>query len=171
MFSVVILPAPGLLEGATQEGVARTVAALVGAVVDEVVADAFVIGRPGLDLGAIEQASGCRAVLESRPDVAVRRALGLARRDAVLVLAPGYAPGEQFAHEAHARLHGERDRAWSIRAAPDSWLARIMPFRETVGLIASRRAVLDLEGAAMQSVPAMARALSAKPMRSEAVRL
>ncbi len=175
MLSVVITiegdPA-SLDKTAVLRAVTKSLAALVGAVVEDVVADAFVIARPGFDFRAVEDGTGCGAVLDADPGAALRAALARARRPYILLLRAGYAPGPGFAEEVGSLLvAGSLASALALRGPPMCVLDRLAPGRRTAGLVASRRSLEALPARSLQTLQATAQVLSARPLRAGAVRL
>lgn len=179
-----MLSALVLLEGdpaspdpnAPLRAVTKSLGALVGAVVDEVIADAFVVGRPGPDLRAVQDGTGCDVVLDIAPGEALRRALERARRPHILLLRAGHAPGPDFAGEVASFLaEGAKERALLLRAPAATLGERLTPgfaaWRRAAGLVASRTSLQALPASSLDALRAIARALPVQVARAGAVRL
>lgn len=134
-------PADGRLG---RDAVARSLASLVEACVQGLVADAVLAGPPERGLASIADDAGCALVETARAADALRQALALARHQAIFLLTAGYAVERGFVDEIHDVLaYGPRDRALTLRAAPNSLLTRLAPrLARPVGLIAPKAALL-----------------------------
>lgn len=125
------------------DAVARSLASLIEACVEGLVADAVLAGAPARGLDRIADDAGCALVETPRPEEAVAEALALARHDRILLLRAGYAIERGFVDEAHDIFaYQDRDRPLILRAAPVTLLTRLAPnLAAPVGIIARKSAL------------------------------
>lgn len=132
-----------------RDAIARSLASLVEACVQGLVADAVLAGAPGRGLETVADEAGCALVETPGADEGLARALEIARRDEILLLLAGNAVEKGFIEEVDDALaYGERNGALVLRAAPSSFLTRLAPhWAEPVGLIAPKKALREAGGA------------------------
>lgn len=157
------------LHARTQEAVVRTLAALVGAAVADVVRDACVVGPQGERLDKIADHAGCRLVEHDDPRAALAAALGGARSERVLILDAGYAPAFGFNDEMADWLARAEPRAGALRSEAGSLPQRLFPTLAPVaGLVAVKSEFLK---SAAHTPSTLARGLGAQTLRTRALRL
>jgi hypothetical protein len=146
MLSALVTAFPQKSGDPSPEAVVRTLGALVPAAVAGLIGDVALIGPDGfVDLGAIADHAGCELLVGERESAVLRQALAARRREAVLVMLPGYAPGPGFLEEL-ADMFGpsEREfRAAILRERPDGLLGFIGR-RRIAGILARKDALLRL---------------------------
>jgi len=125
---------------------ARTLACLVTANVEGLIADVRIAGPSGQDLTLLARHAGCDlSEADNEPDW-LRLALEAARGPDVFLLRCGRAPEAGFIEEAGDFLahHGKGTaRAACVRAVPESFFERLFPSLAPVaGLIATRDRML-----------------------------
>jgi hypothetical protein len=149
MLTAVLLAYDAPARPLRRDAVARSLASLVEACVQGLVADAVLAGRPDSGLEKVADEAGCALVEAQRAEEGLSRALALARYDDVLVLLAGHAVERGFIDEVNdAFAYGDRSRALVLRAAPDSLVTRLAPRLATpVGLIASKSALFEARSA------------------------
>jgi hypothetical protein len=126
------------------EVLARTLASLVTAKVEGLLADVRIAGPAGKGLSLVANHAGC-ALVEAENEVDwIHLALQAARGPDVFLLRCGRAPEAGFIEEATDFLAANtKDRAAWLRAAPESFFERIFPSLAAIaGLIASRDSML-----------------------------
>lgn len=149
MLTAILLACDGHAPPLRGDAVARSLASLVDACVQGLVADAVLVGPPERGLDRVADEAGCALVETTHVEAGMAQALRLARRDWVLALRAGYAVERGFVDEVNdAFAYGPADRALVLRAAPTSLLTRLSPrLAEPVGIIA-RKSELRAAGAA-----------------------
>jgi hypothetical protein len=130
------------------EALVRTLASLVRANVEGLLADVLIAGPEGRGLAIIADHAGCNLIeAESEPEW-LRRAVEAARGPDLLLLRSGHAPEPGFIEEAGDLLAG-RGRAAARRAVrlhrvPENLVERLFPrLAPLAGLIAPRDVCLD----------------------------
>lgn len=151
------------------DAVARSLASLVEACVQGLVADAVLVGAPGRGLERVADEAGCALVETRTAHEGLAQALDLARQEEALLLLAGHAVQRGFVDEVNdAFAYGEKDRALALRAAPTSFLTRLVPaFAEPVGLIARKSA---LRGVGSADLKTLAKRLRCADLKSSARR-
>lgn len=151
------------------DAVARSLASLVDACVQGLVADAVLVGPPERGLDRVADEAGCALVETSNIEAGMAQALQLARRDWILALRAGNAVERGFVDEVNdAFAYGAADGALVLRAAPSSLLTRLSPrLAEPVGLIAQKTA---LRAAATADFRRLAKALRCAELSGSARR-
>ena len=101
MLSAIVLAPSGSdpAAGRAQEATVRSLAALVGAAIADIVRDACIVGPPDARLVSVADHAGCALVEDADPARGLAAALKGARSDHVFVLAAGYAPMSGFNDE------------------------------------------------------------------------
>lgn len=152
------------------DAVARSLASLVEACVQGLVADAALVGAPARGLARIADDAGCGVVESARAADGLAQALAMARQDDILLLLAGYAVERGFVEEVEDLFaYGDRGRARILRLAPHSLLTRLAPqLAAPVGLIAPKRAIAEA-GAA--DLPRLARKLRGADLTTRARRV
>ncbi|MCB1543316.1 MAG: transposase [Methylobacteriaceae bacterium] len=171
MLSAIILAPPDAdpMAGRAQDAIIRSLAALVGAAVADVVRDACIAGAPDAQLAAIADHAGCALVEDADARTRVEKALHVARGDRVFLLAAGYAPMSGFIDEMSDWSLSASPPAVVLRAEPDSLARRIFPaLAPSVGVIALKRDVLAVAG---DNPAALARKLGARTLHTRARRV
>jgi len=171
MLSAIILAPCGAdpMAGRTQEAVVRSLAALVGAAVADVVRDACIVGPPGARLDAVADHAGCALVEDGDFGQGLAQAARAARSERVLVMAAGYAPMSGFIDEMSDWSLAAEPPAMALRAEPDSLARRIFPtLAPCVGVVAARRDILEAAG---DSAAVLARRLRARTLTTRARRV
>lgn len=132
-----------------RDAVTRSLASLVDACVQGLVADAVLVGAPGGGLERIADEAGCTLIETTNREEGLKEALDVARQEAALLLLAGNAIERGFIDEVDdAFAYSEGERAFVLRAAPTSLVTRLAPrFAEPVGLIA-RKSALRAAGSA-----------------------
>ncbi|MBI1869327.1 MAG: transposase [Methylocystis sp.] len=168
MLSAVVLAFDPPVVGPLRVAVARSLASLVEACVEGLVADAILAGPPNLGLEKIADEAGCALIEAADARTALAGALQRARQAHVFVLAAGAAPERGFLDEVRDVLTcGDGARARVLRAAPDSLLTRLAPrLAKPVGLIA-RKEDCRIAG----DIAALARSLRARDLSTTARRV
>jgi len=151
------------------DAVARSLASLVEACVQGLVADAALVGAPERGLDRIADDAGCALIETARAEEGFARALALARRDDVLTMLAGYAVERGFIDEVQdAFAYGDRARPLILRAAPDSLLTRLAPrLSAPVAVIARKSALRD---AAFADLTQLAKSLGGADLATRARR-
>jgi len=152
-----------------RDAVARSLASLVDACVQGLVADAVIAGPAGSGLDKVADEAGCALVEAPNLSDGLALALDAARRDDALALLAGYAVERGFVDEVNdAFAYGENGRALVLRAAPTSFVTRLAPaFAEPVGIIARKSA---LRGATGGDFKQIARRLRCAELKTSARR-
>ena len=155
--------------GRAQEAIVRSLAALVGAAVADVVRDACIAGPPGARLAAIADHAGCGLVEETDVLARLEKAVRAARGDRVFVLSAGYAPMSGFIDEMSDWSLSATPPAMALRAEPDSLARRIFPaLAPSVGIVAIRQ---DLLAAQAEAPATLVRKLRARTLVTRARRV
>ncbi len=171
MLSVILLAPSGAdpMAGRVQDAVVRSLAALVGAAVADVVRDVCLVGAPEARLSAVADHAGCALVEDSDFGRGVAQAVRAARGDRIFVLAAGYAPMSGFIDEMSDWAMSATPPAAALRAEPASFAQRLFPsLARCVGIVASRQDIVSAAGA----TPAeFARNLGARTLLTRARRV
>jgi hypothetical protein len=132
--------APG--QALRRDAVARSLASLVDACVQGLVADAVLVGAPGRGLEHVADEAGCALVEAQGKEEGLARALDIARHEEALLLFAGHAVERGFVDEVNdAFAYGAGGRSLVLRAAPASFVTRLAPsLAEPVGIIARKSA-------------------------------
>jgi hypothetical protein len=110
------------------EAVARSLGALVRAVVEGLLRDVTIIGPASDNLAALADEAGCALVEAPSAGQGLALALAQVRTDIVFTLEGGYGPPSAFAEEAGDLLPDLATAGGAIlRLAPDSLLTRLAP--------------------------------------------
>ena len=150
----------------------KTLGALVELVVADVIADATILTRPDPSLQGVESSAGCTIVEDADLGNALARALPKARRDNALILAPGYAPDFTFRAEVDLVFGSAGPRRLTLLSEPETFIQRLLPSLAPVaGVLATRAALSAVAQESGQTLSALKRALSARPMRTRALRV
>lgn len=159
------------------DGVVRSLASLVEACVQGLVADAILVGPPHMGLRRIADEAGCVLVEADDAREGLATALQAARHAHVFLLEAGHAVERGFIDEVGDLLVGDLlagdllaygGAARVLRAGPDSLLTRLAPkLARPVGLIAGKQALL---AAGLGDVAALARKLRAGELSARARR-
>lgn len=171
MLSAIVLAPSGSdpAAGRAQEAAVRSLGALVGAAIADIVRDACIVGPPGAGLSSIADHAGCALVEDADPARGLAAALKGARSDRVFVLAAGYAPMSGFNDEMSDWALGAAPSAVALRAEPQNLAQRIFPsLARCVGVVASRQ---DMLAAAGDAPAALARKLAARTLVTRARRV
>ena len=168
--AIVIAPSsPDPAAGRLQEATVRSLAALVGATIADIVRDACIVGAPGAGLSAIADHAGCGLVEDAELGRGLAAALKSARSDRIFVLTAGYAPMSGFIDEMSDWSLAAAPPAMALRAEPDSLARRIFPtLAPCVGVVAPRRDILEAAG---DSAAVLARRLRARTLTTRARRV
>ncbi|MCB1542662.1 MAG: transposase [Rhodoblastus sp.] len=168
--AIVLAPSDAdLAAGRAQEAIVRSLAALVGAAVADVVRDACIAGAPHARLSAIADHAGCALVEEADSRARIEEALHAARGDRVFLLTAGYAPMSGFIDEMSDWALSAAPPAMALRAEPDSLARRIFPaLAPCAGVIALKR---DIQAVVGDSPAALARKLGARTLLTRARRV
>ncbi|PPD46254.1 MAG: transposase [Methylocystis sp.] len=152
-----------------RDAIARSLASLVDACVQGLVADAVLAGAPDRGLDQIADEAGCALVETAKAPDGLTKALSIARHDDVFLLLAGHAVERGFTDEVNdAFAYGARDQALILRRAPDSFLTRLAPrFATVVGVVARKAALREAGGADLNRI---ARALRGAELNSAARR-
>lgn len=170
MLSVIVLAPFGSDPAAAraQEAVVRSLAALVGAAVADVVRDACIVGPPDARLGSVADHAGCALVEDQDPARGLAQAVRAVRGDRVFVLAAGYAPMSGFIDEMSDWGLSSSPPAAALRAEPASLAQRLFPLlARCVGVVALKR---DILAVASDNPTALARKLGARTLLTRARR-
>jgi hypothetical protein len=169
MLTAILLAYDAPAQPLRRDAVARSLASLVDACVQGLVADAVLAGAPGRGLDKVADEAGCALVEEARAEEGLARALSLARYEDVLLLIAGHAVERGFVDEVNDALsYGDRESALILRAAPDSVLTRLAPrFAAPVGVIARKSA---LRAASSADLKRLAKRLRGADLSSSARR-
>jgi hypothetical protein len=172
MLSVVLLAydpprAAAVPAALRRQRIARSLASLVEACVQGLVADAVLAGPLGAGLGAVADEAGCVLIESADRGAGLALALRAARHADIFMLRAGYAVERGFVDEARDALALDGlERARVLRAAPESFATRIAPnFAEPVGLLARKAALL---GAGAGDVASLARRLRGAELATSA---
>ncbi len=143
MLTAILLAYDAPAQPLRRDAVARSLASLVDACVQGLVADAVVAGAPGGGLDRVADEAGCALVEAETTTEGLAQALSVARREGVLALNAGYAVERGFIDEVNDALaYGAGERAYVLRAAPSSLLTRLAPrLAPPVGIIARKSAM------------------------------
>jgi hypothetical protein len=152
-----------------RDAVARSLASLVDACVQGLVADAVLAGAPGGGLDKVADEAGCALVEAGSAAEGLAQALSVARREGVLLLHAGYAVERGFIDEVNDALaYGGSERAFVLRAAPSSFVTRLAPrLAAPVGVIARKH---DMRIAASADFRRLAKRLRCSELASAARR-
>jgi hypothetical protein len=125
-----------------REAVARSLGSLIESCLQGLVADAIIVAQATRDLEGLADEAGC-ALIQAPCGDGVAQALKAARRDHVFLLLAGFAVERGFVEEAQDFFaYGDKSRARTLRAAPDSLITRLAPgLARPVGLIAAKSAL------------------------------
>jgi hypothetical protein len=136
------------------EVLARTLASLVTAKVEGLLADVRIAGPAGKGLSLVANHAGCALIEAEHEADWLGLALQAARGPDVFLLRCGRAPEAGFIEEAADFLAANtKDRAAWLRAAPESFLELVFPSSAAiVGLIASRDSMLDAPRGGFQNL-------------------
>jgi hypothetical protein len=169
MLSAILLAYDGPTQPLRGDAVGRSLASLVDACVQGLIADAILVGPPGRGLDRIADEAGCALVETADAGAGLAQALELARRDGALLLRAGNAVERGFVDEVNDALtYGPAEGALVLRAAPSTLLTRVSPrFAEPVGVIAPKAA---LRAAATADFRRLAKALRCAELSSPARR-
>jgi hypothetical protein len=171
MLSVIVLAPSGSdpAAGRVQEAVVRSLAALVGAAVADVVRDACILGGPADRLSSVADHAGCGLVEDAEPGRGLAAALKSARSDRIFVLTAGYAPMSGFIDEMSDWSLAAAPPAVALRAEPGSLAQRLFPaLAPCAGVIAQKQ---DMLAVAAGSPNALARKLGARTLATRARRV
>ncbi len=144
MLSAIILASDTSERPLRSDAVTRSLASLIDACIQGVIADATLVGAPGRLLNKIADDAGCGVVETAALDAGVGHALDLARHDHVFLLSAEYAVAPGFADEiADIFVYGEPETPRALRLAPASFASRLIPSLATAaGLVAPRALLL-----------------------------
>lgn len=171
MLSVIVLAPSGSDPAAAraQEAVVRSLAALVGAAVADVVRDACIVGAPESRLGSVADHAGCELVEDQDLARGLSQAVRAARSERVFVLAAGHAPMSGFIDEMSDWGLSSSPPAAALRAEPASLAQRLFPsFARCVGVVAQKQDILAVAG---DGPAALARKLGARSLLTRARRV
>jgi hypothetical protein len=151
------------------EQLVRSLASLVDACVQGLVADAIVVGPQEQRLGKVADEAGCALIETEDARAGLAEALQTARHAHVFVLAAGHAVERGFVEEVSDLLaYGDPARAHLLRAAPDSFVTRLAPgLAAPVGIVALKSAAV---AACAADIASLAKKLRAVDLRSRARR-
>ncbi len=169
MLTAILLAYDAPAQPLRRDAVARSLASLVEACVQGLVADAVLVGAPGRGLERVADEAGCALVEAPGKEEGLARALDLARHEEALLLLAGHAVERGFVDEVNdAFAYGAGGRSLVLRAAPTSFLTRLAPsLAEPVGIIARKTA---LRSAASGDLKVLARRLRGAELKSSARR-
>lgn len=144
MLSAVLLAYDRPDQRLRRDAVVRSLASLVDACVQGLVADAVLAGAPERGFDKVADEGGCALVETHEVEEGLAQALDVARYDSVLVLLAGHAVERGFVDEvSDAFAYGACD-ALVLRAAPASFLTRLAPtLAEPVGIVARKSAMRE----------------------------
>ncbi len=171
MLSVIVLAPSGSdpAIGRAQEAVVRSLAALVGAAVADVVRDACIVGAPETRLASVADHAGCELVEDLDVERGLQTAVRAARNDRIFLLSAGYAPMSGFIDEMSDWALSSAPPAVALRAEPASLLQRLFPsLAGCVGVIAQRQDFVAVSG---DNPAARARKLGARTLVTRARRV
>lgn len=155
---------------ARRERTARSLASLVDACVQGLVADATIVGPPQFGLDKVADEAGSAFVETDDARAGLAEALQAARYPHVFVLAAGHAVERGFVEEVSDLIaYGDLARPHLLRAAPDSFVTRLAPgFAKPVGIVAVKSAAVAARAA---DIAALAKKLRAVDLSSRARRV
>lgn len=146
------------------QGLVRSLAALVPALMQDCLREATIVGAPDAGLEKIADHAGCGLALDRDPARALAAALGDARCDRVFVLRAGCVPLSGYIDELKD-LDGA-PRALALRLEPAGFAQRLAPrLSPVVGLSAPRRSCLEIR---FSDAAEGARKLRASTLRTRA---
>jgi hypothetical protein len=152
-----------------RDAIARSLASLVDACVQGLVADAVLAGAPGRGLEKIADEAGCALVEAARMDDGLTQALALARHEDILLLLAGKAVERGFIEEINdAFAYGDCDRPLILRCAPNSLVTRLFPKLSAPAGIVARKT--DLRKAESADLDRLSRILRGAELKSHARR-
>ncbi len=123
------------------QGLVRSLAALVPALLRDGLREAVIVGAPGLGLEKIADHAGCALVVATDRAGALAAALKAARSERVFLLRAGFAPTHGFIDELVDLALS--DAAYALRLEPVGLAQRLAPnLAPAVGLSARRQACL-----------------------------
>lgn len=144
MLSVILLAVEPAEAALTRERIVRSLASLVPACVQGLVADALIIGPPGMGLSHVADEAGCAHMEAQDATGACPAAYQSVRQHDVFLLHAGYAIGQGFIDEVRDRLSMEAMRALALRAGSSGLLTRIAPnLAPVVGVVARREVLIE----------------------------
>lgn len=151
------------------DAIARSLASMVDACVQGLVADAVLTGAPGKGLERIADEAGCALVEAADPRAGLTQALAVARHEEVFLLLAGHAVQRGFVDEVNdAVAYGDRGRALILRSAPETFVTRLAPrLAAPVGLVARKAAICEAASADFRRI---ARAVGGAELESPARR-
>lgn len=169
MLTAILLAYDAHAQPLRRDAVTRSLASLVEACVEGLVADAVLAGAPGRGLDKVADEAGCELVEAEQMSEGLAQALAAARRERILLLNAGYAVERGFIDEVNdAFAYGGGDRSYVLRAAPSSLVTRLVPrFAPPAGIIA-RKSALRVEATA--DLSRLARRLRCSELSSSARR-
>ncbi len=169
MLTAILLAYDGPTQPLRRDAVTRSLASLVDACVQGLVADAVLAGAPGKGLDHIADEAGCALVESAEAQEGLAQALDVARHDDVFLLLAGHAVERGFVEEVNdAFACRAQDRALILRRAPDLFVTRLAPqLAMPVGVVASKAA---LRGAVSADLLRIAKSLGGAELRSSARR-
>jgi hypothetical protein len=145
MLSVILLCRSGQAESQgprrDSERIVRSLTPLVQVAAQGLLRDVVLTGSPGGELAIIAEHAGCALAEGDDEGAALRHAIALVRADHLMIFRAGYVPEAGFfeAVEDCLGFAETRDRAQSLRAAPENFAERLFPqLAPVVGLIAKR---------------------------------
>lgn len=171
MLSVIVLAPSGSDPAAArvQEATVRSLAALVGAAVADVVRDACIVGPSDARLASVADHAGCELVEDLDIARGLAQAVRAARSDRVFVLAAGYAPLSGFIDEMSDWGLSSSPPATALRAEPASLMQRLFPsLARCVGIVAQKQ---DILAVAADNPATLARKLGARTLLTRARRV
>jgi hypothetical protein len=167
MLSVILLGYDAGADQLRRERIVRSLASLVDATVQGVIADAVLAGPTNLGLEIIADEAGCGFVEQDALAQGLGAALACVRQADVFILTAGHAVERGFVDEARdALVFGGLQRARILRAEPDSLATRLAPaLARTVGLLARKN---ELVQAGAGELGALARRLRGSDLAARA---
>jgi hypothetical protein len=147
-----------------RDAIARSLASLVEACVQGLVADAVLAGAPGRGLDRIADEAGCALVETTRIEEGLKQALALARHDDILLMLAGKAVERGFIEELNDVFnYGGFDRALVLRCAPASFVTRLFPRLEPpAGIVARKNALREAASADLKRLSKKLRGVELK---------